>query len=137
VPKLGAALQGVPSTIDCSVDNETILPAELQGMVLAVAAYNQHIQQVAQTEGWGFFDIDATLKANLGGAVPVFPDLSHLADQPIPGSIGFGPLFSLDGVHPSTIAQRLFADSIAAITNRTYGTSLPVPVCGAITCPVP
>jgi hypothetical protein len=104
-------------------------------MVAAVAAYNQKIKQVADDNGWGFFDIDAALKANVGGAVPVFPDLTHLNDQ-IP-EVLFGPLFSLDGVHPSTIAQRLFADSIAVITNRTYGTSLPVPVCGAITCPVP
>jgi lysophospholipase L1-like esterase len=134
VAKLGAALQGVPSTIDCSVDNETILPAELQGMVQAVTAYNQHISQVAQAEGWGFFDIDATLKNLVGTAVPQFPDLTQV---PTGGSVGFGPLFSLDGVHPSTLAQRAFADSLAAITNRTYGTSLPVPVCGAVTCPAP
>jgi lysophospholipase L1-like esterase len=134
VAKLGAALQGVPSTVDCSVDNETILAPELQGMVQAVAAYNQHIQQVAQAEGWGFFDIDAALKASIGTAVPQFPDLTQV---PTGGSVGFGPLFSLDGVHPSSVAQRVFADSIAAITNRTYGTSLPVPVCGAVTCPAP
>jgi lysophospholipase L1-like esterase len=135
VPKLGAALQGVPSTIDCSVDNETILPAELQGMVQAVAAYNQHIQQVAQTEGWGFFDIDAALKNLVGTAVPQFPDLTQV---PTGGSVGFGPLFSLDGIHPSSVAQRVFADSIAEITNRTYGTTLPVPVCSAtVACPAP
>lgn len=134
VAKLGAALQGVPSAIDCSVDNEVILPAELQGMVQAVAAYNQHISQVAQAEGWGFFDIDATLKNLVGTAVPVFPDLTNV---PTGGSVGFGPLFSLDGVHPSTLAQRAFADSLAEITNRKYGTNLPVPVCGSVACPAP
>jgi hypothetical protein len=64
----------------------------------------------------------------------LFPDLTQV---PTGGSVGFGPFFSLDGVHPSSAAQRLFADSVAAITNRTYGTSLPVPVCGAVTCPAP
>jgi hypothetical protein len=59
-------------------------------------------------------------------------------------SILFGPIFSLDGVHPSSFAHLLVADSVASSINRTYGpagtgvlkTLLPVPVCGAaVTCP--
>lgn len=134
VAKLGAALLGAPSTIDCSVDNETILTPELQGMAQAVAGYNNHIQQVAQAEGWGYFDLNAAFQAYLGTLIPLFPDLTAL---PTGGSVGFGPLFSLDGVHPNGAGQRLLADSIASVINQTYGTSLPVPVCGTVTCPAP
>ena len=31
----------------------------------------------------------------------------------------------------------MIADSLASVINQTFGTSLPVPVCGTVTCPVP
>ena len=43
------------------------------------------------------------------------------------GPISFGPYFSLDGVHPSTLAHTLVADSLVSAVNQTYGTSIPFP----------
>ncbi|MBK9690755.1 MAG: hypothetical protein IPO73_03550 [Gemmatimonadetes bacterium] len=46
-------------------------------------------------------------------------------------------MFTLDGVHPSALAHQIVADSLASVINATYGTSLPVPVCGTVSCPAP
>jgi hypothetical protein len=37
----------------------------------------------------------------------------------------------------SSVAHRLMADSVASIINQHYGTNLPVPVCGTVSCPAP
>jgi lysophospholipase L1-like esterase len=69
------------------------------------------------------------------GTIPSFPNVAPALQGQ---SVGFGTLFSLDGVHPSSLAHRLIADSIASAINQKYGTSLPVPVCGGpVNCPAP
>jgi phospholipase/lecithinase/hemolysin len=42
--------------------------------------------------------------------------------------VGFGPLFSLDGVHPNATAHKIIADSIASHLNTAFGTTIPIPV---------
>jgi lysophospholipase L1-like esterase len=135
--KVQAAIGGTPTSIDCTDQPSVIGPEETAAMQTAVTAYNNHIQSVAQARGWAYFDINpafAQLKAT--GQVPVFPDVSGAFMNP-PQSITFGPIFSLDGIHPSTIGQRMIADSLASVINQTYSTSLPVPVCGTVSCPLP
>jgi hypothetical protein len=131
--RITAAASGTITTIDCSVDTDVVLPAEYASMRTAVAGYNAVIQAEAASRGYGYFDINPTLNAAvISGQIPQFPDLSQALTG---GNVGFGPLFSLDGVHPSTAAHRLVADSLAAIINRTYSTALPIPICGTILCP--
>jgi hypothetical protein len=133
VPRIAAAAEGQPTTVDCSVDNDVVLPAEFAGLRNAVAGYNAFIQAEAVARGFAYVDINAPLTAAIAvGVIPPFPDLSAALGG---GSVGFGPLFSLDGVHPSTIAHQLVADSVASAINQKYSTTLPVPVCGTITCP--
>jgi hypothetical protein len=134
--KLGAAQQGVPSEVNCVTANEAISAAEIAAMGTAVAGFNAHIAQVAADNGWALVDIDAALtdqRNNVPGAILPFPDVSTLPAGPI----RFGTLFSLDGVHPSSQAHRLVADLVAAGINQKYGTTLPIPTCGTITCPAP
>ena len=133
VPRIAAAAQGQPTTIDCSVDADVVLPAEYAGLRTAIAGYNAFIQAQATARGFAYFDINPPLLAAvIAGQIPPFPDLSAALAG---GNVGFGPFFSLDGVHPSTTAHRLIADSVAAAINQQYSTSLPVPVCAAVTCP--
>lgn len=135
--KVNAAIGGTPSTIDCAVDTEVVTATELQGLKTAVAEYNAFIQQEAETRGWAYFDINPTLLARVqDGTIPAFPDISGVLTG---SSVTFGPLFSLDGVHPSSLAHRVIADSVASAINQHYGTDLPVPVCGAgaVDCPTP
>ncbi|MEP7327134.1 MAG: SGNH/GDSL hydrolase family protein [Gemmatimonadota bacterium] len=133
VPKIAAAAAGQPTTLDCSVDTDVITPSEYAGLRNAVLGFNTFIQTQAATRGYAFVDVNPPLLQKVGtGEIPPFPDLSQALSG---GNIGFGPLFSLDGVHPSTVAHRLVADSVASAINQKYGTTLPVPVCGAISCP--
>jgi hypothetical protein len=133
VPKIAAAAQGAATNLDCSVDAEVVTPAEFASLRSTVAGYNAFIQAEAAARGFAYFDINPSLGARVvSGEIPPFPDLSAALSG---GNVGFGPFFSLDGVHPSTEAHRIIADSIASVINQRYGTTLPVPVCGAITCP--
>lgn len=127
--KLGAATNPggpVPQTLDCDVDAEVVTPAENAGLQAAVTGFNAYIEAQAAARGMAYFDINPTLLAKVAdGTIPPLPDLlPALAGQPVT----FGPLFTLDGVHPSTEAQGLVADSLAALINRTHGTTIPVPV---------
>jgi len=133
--KVSTAVGGTPASIDCSVDNEVVTPAELNGLATAVAGFNAHIQAESQARGMAYFDINPPLQALVAnGTIPAFPDISGaLAGS----SVLFGPIFTLDGVHPSSTAHRLVADSLASVINQAYGTTLPVPVCGTVSCPAP
>lgn len=127
--KLGAATNPggpVPQTLDCDVDTEVVTPAENAGMQAAVAGFNAYIEAQATARGMAYLDINPTLLARVAdGTIPALPDLlPALAGQPVT----FGPLFSLDGVHPSTEAHGLVADLLAELINDTYGTAIPVPV---------
>jgi lysophospholipase L1-like esterase len=124
------------TTVDCSVDSDVVLPAEFAALRNAVAGFNAHIQQVAANHGWAYFDPNPALLALRADPQKVapFPDISQVSSgQPI----RFGTMFTLDGVHPSSLAHRLIADSLASVINQSYGTTLPVPVCGSVTCPAP
>ncbi|MEO8199495.1 MAG: SGNH/GDSL hydrolase family protein [Gemmatimonadota bacterium] len=135
VPRIAAAAAGASTTLDCSVDADVVLPSEYATLRNAVTGYNAIIQSEATARGFAFMDINVPLTAAvMAGQIPPFPDLSQALSG---GNVGFGPLFSLDGVHPSTTAHRLIADNVADAINTTYSTALPVPVCGTVTCPVP
>ncbi len=121
--KIAAAAAGAPATLDCSVDAEVVLPSELAVIRDAVQADNAAIQAVADEHDWAIFDINlpfAALRAD--GSIPDFPDISQALSG---GNVTFGPIFSLDGFHPSSLAQALIANDVIAVVNAKYGTALP------------
>ncbi len=94
-------------------------------MVAAVTGFNNYLSTQAAAHGFAFWDPNPTLQNLITtGAVPRFPDLSALGTG---GSVKFGNYFSLDGVHPSALAHRLIADSVAANLNAAFGTTIPMP----------
>lgn len=124
------------TTLDCSIDNDVVLPAEFAAARVAIEGYNAKIAAVATAHDWAYFDPNpalTALRANPAAIAP-FPDITTVAAT---GRVGFGTIFSLDGVHPSSTAHQLIADSVASTINAFYGTSLPVPVCGTVSCPAP
>ena len=126
VPMIGAAALGSPQTLDCSVDAAVVTPAEHVNMHDAIVAYNAYLSAQATAHGFDYFDPNPTLLHLVAiGQVPVFPDLSALGTG---GSVKFGNYFSLDGVHPSALGQKLIADSVAAHLNSAFGTTIPIPV---------
>ena len=135
--KVNAALGGTPTSIDCSVDAEVVTAAETQNLATAVATYNAHIAAEATARGFAYLDVNPALNALVAnGTIPRFP-IIWVTTPPVVDSITFGSMFSLDGFHISSTAQRLVADSAASAINQFYGTSLPVPVCGTVSCPAP
>ncbi|MEE8478017.1 MAG: hypothetical protein V3S19_06580 [Gemmatimonadales bacterium] len=126
IPMIAAALQGVPTMLDCSDDTQVVSPAEVAGMITAVDGYNTFLAAEAGARGYGYFDINPSLlEAVNNGDIPPFPDLTQVLTG---GSVTFGPLFTLDGVHPSSETHRLVADSLISKVNQTFGTTIqPLP----------
>jgi hypothetical protein len=136
VPKLAAAQAGVPTTLDCSVDNEVVLPAEFKAMRLAVAGYNAFISSQAQAQGWAYVDMTPTFLAAkaeppVPGQPPKVTTFPCLPGGPCGGTtnatpnVTFGTYFSLDGVHPSAAAHQVFTNLIIDAVNTTYGSTIP------------
>ena len=137
VRKIAAAAQGAPAnipltTLDCSLD-PVVSPSEYANLNNAVAGYNAFIQSEATARGMAYVDANAVMLAlKASGEIPLFPDLSGLATG---GSVTFQKTgaaastsyFSLDGVHPTTRAHQLIADSLASKVNQFFGTSIPLP----------
>ncbi len=123
LPMLAAAAGGTPQTMDCSIDAMVITPTELTGLQDAVAGFNAFISSEAAARGMAYLDVNPPLLALVGtGAIPAIPNLAPaLAGQPVT----FGPYFTLDGVHPSTLAHQLVADSLVSKVNSFFGTSIP------------
>ncbi|SHK62276.1 SGNH/GDSL hydrolase family protein [Rhodothermus profundi] len=118
---LATALQGQSVTLDCADDPRLLSPEETATIIQTVQEYNAFIQQEAERLGWAYLDpnpILLQLKEN--GEIPHFPRLT--SSEP------FGPYFSLDGVHPSSLAHQLIAQEAAAAINAVYGTNLQIPV---------
>ncbi len=123
VPLLAAAAGGAPQTMDCSIDALVISPTELAAMQTAVGQFNAYIQAEATSRGMAYLDVNPPLLALVAtGAIPSIPDLLPALAG---GSVGFGPYFTLDGVHPSTLAHQVVTDSLVSAVNRFFGTSIP------------
>ena len=125
IPRLVTALRNptVTVTLDCSQDSLVVVPEEFAALRNAQVAYNGIIIGVAAERGYGIVDFAAMLQGiRAQGLVPPFPDLSAALAG---GPVKFGPYFSLDGFHPAAAAHRLVADSVIAVSNRLFGTTVP------------
>jgi lysophospholipase L1-like esterase len=119
-PLVSQAAAGVPTTLDCSVP-QVISTAEALNMVAEVGGYNAAIAQAAQARGWVYLDPNALLVSLLGSIrpFPAFPP------DPAATTAPFGAALSHDGVHPSSSTHRLIAQSLRAVINAVYNTSIP------------
>jgi hypothetical protein len=82
-----------------------------------IAGINAYIKGKADAIGFGYWDPNPTLTGirNSPQSLP-FPNFAPTGT--------FGTAFSLDGVHPSAEGQKLIANSLIAVINQEYGTSL-------------
>jgi hypothetical protein len=148
LPRIAAAAAGAPRTLDCSVDSVVITPSEYANMRNAVVGFNAAVTAQATAHNWAVVDVNAILlAAQASGRIPAFPDIARASSGGTVTFQGFtslgvrfpqdSSLFSLDGFHPSSRAHRTIADALAAAINQKYGTSIPIPICGTVTCPAP
>ena len=118
---LPQALAGQEVTLDCVNAPPVLTPEEVATLDSTVRAFNTFIQQQAEERGWAFVNPnDLFSQPDLQAQIPPFPDTNPLNDTP-----AFGPLFSLDGVHPSAESHRLVTDAVIDAINQTYGTNIP------------
>ena len=128
VPQLLVAIRGKthPAVISCApgalpapVGDIFILDAAEQTTLAgAINGYNTYIKSKADAIGFAYYDPNPLFAAKrASGEIPPFPNLAS-------ATATFGPLISLDGVHPSAAAHTLIANEIVAVINAKYGTSL-------------
>ena len=130
VPSLLSAIraQTHPALISCGsaaplapapVGNIFVLDSTEQATLAAViSGYNTYIKGKADAIGFAYYDPNVLFAAKrASGEIPPFPNLAS-------ATATFGPLISLDGVHPSAAAHVLIANEIIAVINAKYGTQL-------------
>ncbi|HEY7898312.1 MAG TPA: hypothetical protein VIC03_07845, partial [Gemmatimonadaceae bacterium] len=90
-------------------------------LAASVAGYNTFIQSQASANGWAYYDPNPLLASLKGsGCVGTVPNLAN-ATQP------FGPCISLDGIHPTVVANRAVVGALIAAINAKYSTTLTAP----------
>jgi hypothetical protein len=94
-----------------------------------VQAFNQFIRTQANNRGYAYLNVNAILqRPDISQQIPPFPELFDNPDTPWGPDQPFGPLFSLDGVHPSATTHVVVANEAIQLINETYETNLqPVP----------
>ena len=127
---VGAAFGGVsnipPPVADAIADNadqELLTVTEIGQLVTTVQAYNAFIQGEAADRGYAFVDPNPLFTAN-ENLIPSFPELVDNPQTPWGTDEPFGPLFSLDGVHPNGTAHQLVTNAVIDVVNDQYNTTL-------------
>lgn len=96
----------------------TLSPAEVAQVNGLLAQIDGYIAAKAQQRGWAYFRLDALYgRPGLKGPFSVVQLMTSF--QP------YGPLISLDGVHPSAEGQAILADAAAQAINARYRLNLP------------
>jgi lysophospholipase L1-like esterase len=114
-----AVISCAPGALPAPVGDVFVLdPQEQATLSATITAYNAYIQGKAAELGFGYWDPnDLFAIAKASGEIPAFPNLAS-PDQT------FGPLISLDGIHPAGAAHVLIANALIDVINETYGTTL-------------
>ena len=109
----------VPAAIGCATTDPFTLNTLKQGVITAsVTAYNAHIQSVATSNGFAYVNVNpliARLKAQ--GLISTVPNFLSPTSP-------FGPLITLNGVHPSAVAQQILANAFITAINAKYGSAI-------------
>jgi len=93
-------------------------PAEQATLAAVINGYNAYIKGKADAIGFAYYDPNVLFAAKrASGEIPPFPNFAS-------ATATFGPLISLDGVHPSGAAHILIANEIIGVINAKYGTTL-------------
>lgn len=115
---VGCAKNSVPGTPvgDIFVVDST----EQASLAATVAGYNAVILAAATANGWAYYDPNPlllTLKTPGTGCINIVPNLAN-ATAP------FGSCISLDGIHPTVVANAQLAAALVAAINAKYGTAI-------------
>ena len=112
-----------PATLSCAAGGPTdqdlvLTPTELAAVNAQIQAMNAQIRTEATRRGFAFFELGA-LYDRIGLKGPFSVNALMTSAAP------YGPLISLDGIHPSAAGAAVLAHAAAAALNETYGLGLP------------
>ncbi|NJW53624.1 G-D-S-L family lipolytic protein [Salinimicrobium oceani] len=99
-------------------DKFVLVPSEIQAINTARTAYNQIIQQLAESKGLTFVDAAAILEETAGGGITFDGGV-------LTSTFATGGAFSLDGVHLTPRGYALVANRIIEAINSTYDATVP------------
>ncbi len=130
----GVLAGGGAATLNCAAGTATVntgagfvpagavlAPATVAAIATEVMQVDSFIHLLAIAKGWAYVDFNGALgQARTGGQIPAFPNFTTPATL-------FGPIFSLDGIHPNAAGHKVVADLFVAAINAKYGTSLTPP----------
>lgn len=106
--------------LNCAEDEQVLRPNELNEVTDRVNAYNDFVEAEAEARGWAFVNPNLVLQQmDQLGLIPPFP--FEQPDQP------FGPVFSLDGIHPNANFHGIAAEVLVESINEHYETELEPP----------
>lgn len=112
---IGALQTHLVAGVSCNTGDPFTLDLFKQGVVSgSVGAYNAHISAAATAAGFAYVDLNPeldSLKAH--GIIFAQPDFTSATNP-------FGPLISLDGVHPTALGQQLIANAVIRAINAKY-----------------
>jgi lysophospholipase L1-like esterase len=128
VPQLAIAIRAKthPAVVSCAPgalpapvgDIFVLDPTEQTTLAATITGYNTYIQSRANALGFGYWDPNPLFVAKrTSGEIPSFPIFTS-------ATATFGPLISLDGVHPSAAGHVLIANEVIGVINAKYGTAL-------------
>ena len=110
--------EDLEAELNCAQDPPVLREDEVNEVTDRIQAYNQTISDLAEDRDWAFVDPNAVLQeADELGLIPIFPDFGN-PEEP------FGPLFSLDGIHPSGAFHEVAAATFLNVVNQHYDTDL-------------
>jgi lysophospholipase L1-like esterase len=116
----GAATITTP--LGTSSAGATIVKPELKAILARLVQYNTVIATEAAARGWALADWNSALLQQAAvGQIPPFPSLTT------PTTTLFGPIFSLDGIHPNAVGQRIIAQAFADAIAQKFGVTLVIP----------
>lgn len=116
-----------PPAVPTARAGETINPTEYATISASVTSFNAAIDTLAKARGYALVNANAALAAlptcTPGQTTPCLPFVPNFSTP----STLFGPVFSLDGIHPNKAGHRIIAQLFAAAINTTFLTGLVVP----------
>lgn len=138
-PYLGGQADSV--YVDCGAEAPFVLNAEeVNTIALRISGLNSLIEQAAEDHGWIYVDPTASfigpaladpdlVRKCQGLATATTPaELQAAVEQTCPHPDApnfFGAYFTFDGIHPSSAAHAVIADTLALRLNGRYGLALP------------
>jgi hypothetical protein len=97
-----------------TTEDYVLTPAEVSVVNDQMHAMSAHIRSEATRRGFAYFELGALYdRTDIKGAYSAVAQLTTASP--------YGPLVSLDGVHPSAAGARILAEAAAAALTATYG----------------